>query len=86
MEAIRSSETSVLIRATRRHLPEDDNHHSHRRGNLKSYKKCNILGLDAYSPDAHTKCWQDHKRAGVMKTDTDVQYWIIAHAGSFAGA
>jgi hypothetical protein len=25
MEAIRSSETSVLIRATRRHLPEDDN-------------------------------------------------------------
>jgi hypothetical protein len=37
MEAIRSSETSVLIRATRRHLPKDDNH-SHRRGNLKSYK------------------------------------------------
>jgi hypothetical protein len=34
----KSSETSVLIRATRRHLPEDDNHHSHRRGNLKSYK------------------------------------------------
>jgi hypothetical protein len=27
----------VLIRATRRHLPEDDNHYSHRRGNLKSY-------------------------------------------------
>jgi hypothetical protein len=27
MEAIRSSETSVLIRATQRHLPEDDNHH-----------------------------------------------------------
>jgi nitrogen-specific signal transduction histidine kinase len=26
MEAIRSSETSVLIRATRRHLPEDDNY------------------------------------------------------------
>jgi hypothetical protein len=26
IEAIRSSETSVLVRATRRHLPEDDNH------------------------------------------------------------
>jgi hypothetical protein len=26
MEAIRSSETSVLIRATWRHLPDDDNH------------------------------------------------------------
>jgi hypothetical protein len=38
MEAVRSSETSVLIRATRCHLPEDDNHHTHRRGNLKSYK------------------------------------------------
>jgi hypothetical protein len=37
MEAIQSSETSVLIRATRCHLPEDDNHHSHRRENLKSY-------------------------------------------------
>jgi hypothetical protein len=43
MEAIRSSETSVLIRATRRHLPEDDNHHSHRRGNLKSYIVVNSL-------------------------------------------
>jgi hypothetical protein len=37
MEAIRSSEMSVLIGVTRRHLPEDDNHHSHRRGNLKFY-------------------------------------------------
>jgi hypothetical protein len=37
MEATRSSETSVLIRATRCHFPEDDNHHSHRRGNLKSF-------------------------------------------------
>jgi hypothetical protein len=27
----------VLIRTTRCHLPEDDNHHSHRHGNLKSY-------------------------------------------------
>jgi hypothetical protein len=27
METIRSSETSVFIRVTRRHLTEDDNHH-----------------------------------------------------------
>jgi hypothetical protein len=29
MEAIRSSETSVLIRSTRRHLPEDYNNQNH---------------------------------------------------------
>jgi hypothetical protein len=36
-------ETSDQIRPTRPHLPEDDNHHSHRRGNLKSYKEINYL-------------------------------------------
>jgi hypothetical protein len=37
METIRSSKTSVLTRVTRRHIPEDDFLHSHRRENLKSY-------------------------------------------------
>jgi hypothetical protein len=37
MEATRSSETSVLTRATQRHIPEDDILHSHCRENLKSY-------------------------------------------------
>jgi hypothetical protein len=42
----------VLIRATRRHLPENDNHHSHRRGNLKSYI-LDVLYFKQFS-DIHT--------------------------------
>jgi hypothetical protein len=37
LEAIRSSETLVLTRATRHHIPEDGILNIHRRGNLKSY-------------------------------------------------
>jgi hypothetical protein len=45
MEALRSSETSVLTRATRRNIPEGTIFHSHRRENLKSYLIASFLSI-----------------------------------------
>jgi hypothetical protein len=42
MKAIRSSETSVLTRGTRRNFPENDIFHGRRHENLKSYMKLSL--------------------------------------------
>jgi hypothetical protein len=53
-EALSSSETSVLTRATRRNIPEDTIFHSHRRENLKSYISERVLGQERYLGDKVT--------------------------------
>jgi hypothetical protein len=70
VKAIRSSKTSVFTRSTRRHIPEDDILHSHRRENLKSYIAltgflCSrdvmcLLQLDSYIPKEGTL--HNHRR------------------------
>jgi hypothetical protein len=51
MEAIRSSETSVLTKNTRRKIPEDGFLHSHRRENLKSFS---TVRTASYTPALQT--------------------------------
>jgi uncharacterized protein (DUF1015 family) len=46
MEKLSSSETLVLITATRRNISEDAILHSHHRENLKSYISSRIRGTD----------------------------------------
>jgi hypothetical protein len=63
IEMIRSSETAVHTRSTRRHIPEDDNLHSHRCENLESYIGKNPVSEKLYALECR-------KMANVQKPST----------------
>jgi hypothetical protein len=57
-EAVHSSETSVLTRATLRNIPGDGILHSHSRELLKSYNTCLIFSVLPLLPRYHCKMWR----------------------------
>jgi hypothetical protein len=90
MEALRSSETSVLTRATRRNIPEDAILHSHRRENLKSYLI--LTGWSLYQrPNVSPVCYElgsyipndvillSHRREN-LKSYMPLTGWSLAEA------
>jgi hypothetical protein len=76
-EALRSSETSILIRSTLLNIPEDTILYSHRREKLKSYKNFlfwKILETTALGR-SNLKGVRHHKTQYYMKNLTRNSYW-----------
>jgi hypothetical protein len=88
-EALSSSETSVLTRATRRNIPEYTNLHSHRRGNLTSsivtegYRVTDNSSMLQFSSEQIKLQQKRHVRLEVFAAVTmkNVVFWDITPCG-----
>jgi hypothetical protein len=73
MEALGSSETSVLTRSTRCNIPEDTILHSHRRGNLKSY---NNAFAAKFQNDEVNLCWLRSRTSTILR----LRFYVFGNA------